>query len=151
MQSVITWEQLSIYLSVFLFLYYAAIILLFYRKDISLIRSSRKNGAPSLAPYVSPSPASTNSTIEPDTILYNSVHELMEDCKPVFQAAVNQQLEKEQVIESLRIRVQRYPQIKGTAFQVAVTNHIAKELDHRLGMILQDDEASALWQYAIKL
>lgn len=143
MQSVISWEQLLIGLLVLLLCYYAVILFVFYRRDFSFSGSSQKPGR-SLTPYASPitTPA---YAMEPDAVLYNQVHELMEDCKPVFQAAVAQQLEKGQVLEALRIRVQQYPKIKGTALQVAVTNHIAQEMEHRLSMTLDDMEADSLW------
>ena len=69
----------------------------------------------------------------------------MEDCKPVFQAAIQQQLAKEQILEALRVRLREYPQIKGTAFHASMTSHIAQELDHRLHMVLTDEETELLW------
>jgi len=143
MQSLISWSQLLIVLFIFLVGYYAVMLFVFYRGDLSLSRAFQKSGR-SLAPYASPATAPARGA-EPDIVLYNTVHELMEDCKPVFQAAVAQQLEKEQVLEALRVRVGQYPQVKGTAFQMAVTNHIAHEMEHRLAMTLDDTEADGLW------
>lgn len=116
---------------IFLPVYYAVVLFVFYRKDF--LFSGRP--ARSLAPYLS----------EPGIDVHSAVHELLEDCKPVFQAALTQQLDKQQVLAALRDRVQRYPQIVGTSFQTAVTNHISQELEHRLALRLTDAEAGGLW------
>lgn len=143
MQSVISWEQLLIYVLVFLCCYYAVILFFYYRRDLSLLFTSTRSGH-SLAPHAAPA-VGDPAAAAADTALYNSVHELMQDCKPVFQAADSQQLDKDQVLDALRVRVQQYPQIKGTSFQIAVTNHIAQEMEHRLAMQLTDPEADTLW------
>ncbi len=139
----LTWGSYIVVAIALLVVYYVAIGLVYYRRDISQLLAASKAGG-SLKPYAS-SLSSSSHTAEPDMGLYNTVHALMEDCKPVFQAAVSQQLEKTLVLEALHLRVQRYPQIKGTAFQVAMTNHITQELEHRLSMTLTDEEANDLW------
>jgi len=142
MKGWITWEQLLIYGAVVLGVYYALILLLYYRKELQGLASRKQVG---LQPYLS-AETENHRREAPDATLYNNVLELMEACKPVFQAAVQQQLSKQQVLDSLQVRIKAYPQISGTAFQLAVTNHLAQELEHRLGMALTDDEADMLWR-----
>lgn len=145
MQSVITWGQLVIYLTIFLFVYYAIVILLFYRKDLPALAASGKKLSPSLRHSASPVNIA-DKVSEPDTTLYSSVHELMEDCKPVFRAAIEQGLDKAPVLEALQIRLRKYSQIKGSAFQAAVTGHIEQEIQTHLGWTLTSQELSNLWQ-----
>lgn len=145
MQSLITWEQLLVIVLILLLVYYAAILLLFYRNDFFLARSFRRDSDYKTRNHLSSAPATTSFS-EPDTVLYNQVHELMEDCKHVFTAAVNQQIEKALVLDALRRRIQQYPQIRGTSFQSAITNHFSQELEQRLAMVLEDHEADKLWQ-----
>lgn len=142
MRGLITWGELFTWLGIFLFVYYAAVLFLFYRKELS---SLRHRNASVMEPGAFHE-AAPSTTHEKDDTLYNSVLELMEDCKPVFTAAVQQQLSKEQIVASLQVRLKQYPSIRGTAFQVAVTNHIAQEMDHRLSMALSDDDAKEMWQ-----
>jgi hypothetical protein len=140
MRAVITWEQLLIYISIFLGVYYVFILLLFYRKEwFGLVK--RK---PVQRMRMTGGETKTNSD-PPDAILYNSVLELMEDCKPVFHAAIQQSLDKAQILEALRVRLREYPQIKGTVFQISMTNHIGQEMDHRFNMVLTDEETELLW------
>ncbi|HMR81983.1 MAG TPA: hypothetical protein PKE30_02590 [Niabella sp.] len=144
MQNVITWEQLLMSLVVFLFVYYALILFIFYRHDLPFLSSYLKKES-SLAPYLSGHIADSDNE-EPENILYNSVHELMEKCKPLFNAAAGGEITKEYLLNSLRLRVQKYPQLKGTAFQIAVSNHIEQEIDHRLGITLTDSEIDSIWR-----
>lgn len=146
MNSVITWGQLFTYVSVFLFLYYAIILFLFYRRDLIITsKPGRKwnyDSYTSLAGH----DASRASTTDQDNHLYNAVHELIEDCKPVFQAAVQEKLEKEQVLEALQVRIKKYASLKGAAFQAAINNHIEQELNDQCNMVLLEKDAASLWR-----
>ena len=140
MRAVMGWEQLLIFLAVFLGVYYTLILLLFYRKELfGLVKRKPARRVHATAAE------SEQRGEQPDRILYNRVLELMQDCKPVFKAAVEQSLEKEQVLAALRVRLQQYPEIRGTAFQISITSHIAQEMDHRLNMVLTDEETELLW------
>lgn len=140
MSAVMTWGQLFIYLAIFLGIYYFVIGLVFYRDKLSGLKKQKNISS---RPFAVTETEKPNE--QPDTTVYNNVLELMEDCKPVFQAAINQQLEKDQVLEAIRVRVQQYPAIIGTSFQHSVTHHIAQEMDNKLSMILTDEEAELIW------
>lgn len=146
MDSRISWGQLLNFIGVFLFFYYAVILLVFYRRELSTIIKTRVrkkvNHAPHLSPQVSGNGGSTGAR---DEVVYSQVLELMQDCKPVFHAAVEQSLEKEQILDALQVRLRKYPQVKNTAFQVAVSNHIDQELQNRRGLSLSDSELESLW------
>lgn len=143
MSSLITWGQLITYLTVFLFIYYAIVLLLFYRTDLLHIAKIGKRNPQGRSMFLQTGASIPEQTSE--ATLYNTVHELMEECKLVFQAAISQKLEKEQVIESLKVRIKKYPQLKNTAFQIAVTNHIEQELDNRCGIVLLEHDVESLW------
>jgi hypothetical protein len=138
----ISWTECLTYLAIGLAIYYAAVAFIFYRMEIyALLKGGYKQSRFS-EPYLSAAPTSVAS----ENRLYNEVLELMQDCKPVFQAAVDNPLDKSQVLEALQLRLRKYPQIIGTAFQVAVSNHIDQELQARCGMSLKESDIQALWQ-----
>ncbi|MGC4233243.1 MAG: hypothetical protein QM594_09730 [Niabella sp.] len=142
MQNVITWEQLSIYLFIFLILYYAVVLALFYRHDlVRLGNRFTKEGSPDTVDDTEESLSSD----EGDT-LYTDVHELMKNCRDVFINVTNAPIDKVKLIADLRSKVKLYPQIKGTAFQASMSNHFAQEASHRLGVELEDDELEQIWQ-----
>lgn len=145
MQSVITWEQLLIYLVIFLIIYYAVVLALFYRHDLVKLGNRFAKPESQHTVYQTEAPASSNERSDYDA-LYNSVHELMKDCKDVFVNVTNAPIDKARLIADLNRKVRLYPPIKGTAFQVSISNHIAQEASHRLGIELEDDELEQIWQ-----
>lgn len=147
MMSRISWEQLSFFLTVALFLYYIVVVFVFYRKDLLATFKAGSSGKSKPEPYLAQTDSSPAlHTSDSDKVVYNQVLELLQDCKPVFQAAADQSLEKEQVLEALQLRVQKYPQIIGTAFQVAVSNHIDQEVQARCSFSLEESDIEKLWR-----
>lgn len=138
------------YLAAILLIYYCCIILYFYRIEIKAVLKAKMSRSPSKKSgnsfTMATSPDSTFlNTDEPSSTLNNLVHELIADCEQVFNVAANQQLDKQQAIDALRLCLLQYPQIKGSVFQIAVTNHIVGELQCRLAITLTDLEANQLW------
>ncbi|WP_157097964.1 hypothetical protein [Niabella ginsenosidivorans] len=145
MQSVITWEQLLIYLFIFLIIYYAVVLALFYRHDLVKLGNRFTKQELADAGYLTEESASSNEGSDYDA-LYNNVHELMKDCKDIFINVTNAPIDKARLIADLNQKVKSYPQIKGTAFQISMSNHIAQEASHRLGIELENDELEQIWQ-----
>lgn len=86
MRTVITWEQLLSYVAVIVGGYYVVILLLYFRKDVQHLLSSKgKKKAPFLTGHMDGLSGDAHAT---EDTLYHQVHELLEDCKPVFKAAV---------------------------------------------------------------
>lgn len=144
MQSVITWEQLLIYLFIFLIIYYAAVLALFYRHDL-VLPGSRFTRQQSPGGKYEPEEKPTGEENNYEA-LYNNVHELMKDCRDTFVNVSNAPVDKDRLIADLSRKVKLHPEIKGTAFQVSMSNHIAQEASHRLGVELDDDELERIWQ-----
>jgi hypothetical protein len=138
----ISWTECLTYLAIGLIIYYAVVAVIFYRLEFFTLLKGVHSQSVHDEPYSSAAPTSAAF----GNGLYNEVLELMQDCKPVFQAAVEDSLEKAQVLEALQLRLKKYPQIIGTAFQVAVSNHIDQELQARCGMSLSESDIQALWQ-----
>jgi Flp pilus assembly protein TadB len=146
MNSVITWSQLITFLIVFLAFYYAIVVLVYYRKDLSFLARTSKRSATEMSGFHRVTSSSAKAGSSTEDVSYAAVHDLLEDLKPVFEALVTQSLAKEQVLEALQIRVRNYPTIKDTGFQTAVNNHIEQELQARSGMVVLDHELVTLWQ-----
>jgi hypothetical protein len=140
-----TWQQLLIYLFIFLIIYYAAVLALCYRHDLVRLGSRFiKSGSPDKV-YETEESHLSDEEKDYDN-LYNSVHNLMKDCRDTFININNAPVDRDRLIADLRNRVKLYPQIKGTAFQVSMSNHFAQEASHRLGIELEDDELEQIWQ-----
>lgn len=143
MQSVITWNELFIYTILFLIIYYAAVLAVCYRQEVLKLASRFKKFNEDLSNDTIENPSTTNQ--EQQAELYDRVHDLMQDCKAVFSNVNNAPMNKEKLIHELQLRVKRYPAVKGSAFQISLTNHFEQEADHRLGIVLSDQELEKIW------
>lgn len=144
MKSLISWGELFIIIPVFLGLYYLGVFVALYRKDFLLKASSRKFDQQRPVPKEVQTSKSTDST---DGILYTQVLELMGDCKEVFTSVTENAMEHSQIVEALSIRLRKCPQIRGTSFQIAITNHIDQELQHRCNISLSAEDLDRLWEW----
>jgi len=143
MQSLITWNELFIYTILFLIIYYAAVLAVCYRQEVLKLASRIKKSDEDLS----------NDTIDNSSFasqdqqvqLYDQVHDLMQDCKAVLSNITNAPINKGKLIEELQLRVKRYPEVKGTAFQISLSNHFEQEADHRVGIVLSDQELEKIW------
>jgi hypothetical protein len=143
MQSLITWNQLGSYTIIFLIFYYAAVLAVCYRQEVLKLASRFKRFDEDLSNDTIDNSSFTNQ--DQQVQLYDRVHDLMQDCKAVFRNVTNAPVNKDKLIEELQHRVKSYPEIKGTAFQISLTNHFEQESDHTLGIVLSDRELEKIW------
>ncbi|MBZ4187622.1 hypothetical protein [Niabella beijingensis] len=145
MQNVITWEQFLICLLVFLLIYYVIVLALYYRDDLGKLgkRFGKQDGANAM--YKKGNSSIPREKHEYES-LYDSVHELMKECRGVFSNTNNAPIDRGKLIADLSDKVKAFPQIKGTAFQISMSNHFAQEASHRLGVELNDNELEEIWQ-----
>jgi len=143
MFSSISWREFLTVVVIILFLYYFLVIVLYYRKDLSQLA---KDGFHKKQIQVSPV-AKIESTSVPDsnTILFSTVHELMEELKGLFTTASKNDYPKEELLTALKMKLRDYSQLKGTAFQAAVNNHISKESKDQCQTDLADIDLQQIW------
>jgi len=147
MQSLITWNELFIYTILFLIIYYAAVLAVCYRQEVLRLASRFK------IPGDFPEDQEDADEEEPglskreqDSKIYDTVHQLMQDWKVVFSNVTNAPIHKDKLIEELHKKAQNYRAIKGTSFEVSLTNHVQQEADYRLGITLTDEEIATIWK-----
>lgn len=145
MQSLITWNELIIYTILFVIIYYAAVLAVCYRQEVLKLASRFKRldsrSAEEDEEIYDPAIPNQDSSEQ----LYDRVHDLMQDCKTVFSNITNAPINKDKFIEELQRRVKKYPEVKGTAFQISLTNHFEQEAEYRLGIKLNDKELEQIW------
>lgn len=148
MKGMMSWEQLIFYVFVFLIVYYILVLLIFYGRTLVGRSHGPHNTNPRSRPFENVNTSllrkTDKTTLQEDTI-YTQVMELMEDLKPVFKAAVDDKPGTSQIITALRLRVQRYPGIKGSSFQSAITTHIEQTLQQSTGLLLSAEDISQVW------
>ena len=138
----VSWYQFTVTMIVLLFIYYLGVIVLYYRRD--LVRSSRQ-GVPEdkrALPVVNPGGAAGTDA---NSILFSTVHELMEDLKNLFYTASKNDYPKEELMMALQVKLREYVKLQGTPFQVSVNNHIEKESKDKCAVILTQQDIRNLW------
>ena len=147
MQSLITWNELFFYIILFLIIYYAAVLAVWYRQEVLKLASRFKkfSDSPMEEEDVDVKESEVSQMDKASTI-YDTVHALMQDWKVIFSNVTNAPIHKGKLIEDLRKKAQNYPTIKGTSFQVSLINHIQQEADYRFGITLTDEEIATIWK-----
>jgi hypothetical protein len=72
------------------------------------------------------------------------VHELMQEIKLVFDAAVRDQLEKSLVLEVMGLRFAKYRSLAAD-IRAAITQHVVYEFSLRLSITVTREDIDALW------
>lgn len=140
MQTIITWNALINYLLIFLICYYTTVLALFYRHDLIRLAGRFKNSERIVVEGDANDDANHSETV------LNYVRNLMLDCKDIFYNRTNTPILKEKLIEDIRTKVQRYPMIKGSQYEITMTNHIEQEVENRMGIRLSEDELASIWR-----
>jgi len=148
MFSTISWSAYFECMLLVVLSYYVGVILIYYRRDIQLKFTSyqRQVFQKSTTDQTGAASQQTNDTRENNDVLFSSVHELMDELKAVFQSASDKQFQKEEILMALQVKLKHYQQLKGTAFQVAVNNHLSQQALLHCKIALDDMEIKQLWQ-----
>ncbi|MEP7372318.1 MAG: hypothetical protein ABI675_02945 [Chitinophagaceae bacterium] len=129
--------------------YYLAIILLFYKKELIEIVSGKRRlfQTPAASATRSPQPAGHQSSpsddvnITPEEKLFGLTNQLMQEINPVF----GNEYVKGELMTALKTVLRKYTQLKGTAFQISVNNYIEMESENQCSVTLSEGELKELW------
>ncbi|MES1249331.1 MAG: hypothetical protein ABUL46_01535 [Chitinophaga rupis] len=143
----ITWGELGAVLGGLLPLYYAIYLFVFYRKRLTDMTGGR-SGAVWTRQSFQPEPTG-KPDIQPslfsDDDVYSAVHALSEELKKVFEAGIEDHLDRDQILEAVKSRLRNYPVIKGSSFQQAVNNYIQMELQNKCGIEVTSEVLNDSW------
>jgi hypothetical protein len=132
----ITWKQFLEGAALLSIGYYAVIILLYYRKELTGILQRQ--------PLIGAQPDSTGVVANHDPLL-PQVHELVTAIKNVLYAAASQQYAWNETIFALQQLLKEYPQVHGSRFTVSINNEITHLSNEILGIPVTDEELQSLW------
>lgn len=152
MQRLITWENLVILLGGSVVVWYGAIGLLYYRKEIIHFVQQRDGGKVSghAVPGVRKNSSEPAVAVQPYLSLiradasFTLVHELMDELRVLFSILVRDQPEKSQVLDAIRIRLQKYAALD-EPLRYAINNHIGQEYALHFQPPLTNSEIQSLW------
>jgi hypothetical protein len=169
----ISWSQFLSSIISLVIVYYIAIIILYYRKDVLkwsthgvFISRFNKDSAAiptelplrqkesTTHPLQAPRPMSYNEfTVGEDEhnnsngkINYAEVHELMEDLKTIFVSSAKKKIIKQELILAIQHKLQDYHQLKGTEIENEIAQHIKNECKEKCALDLAKSELENLWK-----
>jgi len=134
MFSFISWQQYITFLVIGLFIYYAVIGFLYFRVEIAgLFKKGKTQNSFSNISSQARKEEADNS------MLFPAVHELMEELKEV----IDKNYQKEELLMSLKEKMNKYPQLKETIFKVAINNFLQQELPQ-----LDEPDLKRIWKFS---
>lgn len=151
----ITWFHYAAYSLILFAIYYAYVLVVYFRKELPLIRKKNKvvqhdNG---IAPK-------TNGTVqqhlfEEETYHQNGstphkeelpIQQLVDELQAfIIQAGIDD-MEKDDLLVSLKQLLQKYPTVKGSDFQQGINMLISTTLEEHTSIRLDAEELSRLWK-----
>ncbi len=132
MLSKISWSEFIWFLVFVLATYYAAVLSLYFRKEVFALL---QHGSPKILSVVSLN----------DEISLSVVHDLLEDLKKVFSIAAKTKMVKEELLQAIRVKLKSYPGLQGSDLQEDISNHIKIEAKTICGITLETTELKQFW------
>ena len=148
MKGWLTWEELFTYLLIGGALYYAILLFRIYRQQFNNWKQNTVAVKWNREVF-----QQAEKLVEQDAInkpvsshhISTDVHELTQELKEVFAAAIRDQLQQEQIMDAIGLRLHQYPGLKDSAFHEAINNHIIMELQSQLSLTVNSELLNKYW------
>lgn len=167
-----TWQQFILAALILSLIWYAVVILLYYRRDVTEFKPKRRQKPSKRLPQPPEEPPEEESLMgsvrEPDGVTTTGMEELrfaprdgdiadpdahrdtqlgavpdvLEELKRIFSILEREGGTKEDFISLFALVSSKYPQIKGTSSQKALNEHIR----NNLLFPISDEELDSLWK-----
>jgi hypothetical protein len=140
MLSKISWSEFIWFLFFLLIPYYLFVLTFYFRKEILSFAGKTFQTEPSL--LVSQSLAISSSQ---DDMSFSAIHDLLEDLKKLFAVALKTRMVKEELVQSIQIRLKGYPNLAGSDLREDISNHIQGNAKTVCGILLDNGDLQRLW------
>jgi hypothetical protein len=135
MCSNISWIQFLVALLVLDVCYYFYVVVAYFRKDIfHRLRSSKQPPAPKMD-----RPAESSAGPKD---LFPQVQALVDEIRALLEGAGTG---KADLLEKLRLLLQKYPALRGSPFQATINQLITVEAKTHSGLALEQGDLESLW------
>jgi hypothetical protein len=131
---------------VFLVVYYATVILLYYRKNTQpAIQRTEQAPSPKPVLFGQPDfPEQNDHPAKPD--LSGTVHDFVDELEALLLQSRADQADKPTLSITISRCLQKYPQLKGSVFQSAINNLMGVNAEDQCSIHFTTEELVALWQ-----
>lgn len=146
----ITWQEYAIACLILGVLYYAAVLLAYYRKKPAAAKVQEPPFVPDMEQgtlftgEAVPVPSPPFKTILPDLSPY--VHDFVDELNALLAQAAADAADKATLFGFIQGLLQKYPALKGSGFQPSITTLIATESETQCSVKFNAEEQAAFWQ-----
>jgi len=143
--------------------YYLFIYLFYFRSDFKIFLNRKSQGENNVQ-FTSVSNFQTKGNLVPNSnqqpFLFNEsgdfetppkesdeymVYACMDEITAYFEAVIKTTCEKEKLINSLQLLLQKYPAIKNSQYKESLTNVIVTQCENRCSIHLSAEDVESLW------
>lgn len=140
MLSNISWRNYLIGVGILLVLYYLAVLLKFYRKDIRRLFSTKINLFQRKEQNLSVGDA------EEEKAAFEELKAVVEDLGHAVLEKAGKEATKEELLEQLRRELANYAGLRKPAYRTAVNNYIIRNAQTICGVVFSEKELDAAWE-----
>jgi len=142
----IHWQWYITASMVFLAVYYATVILLYYRKNAQPILLKTEH-LPSPEPALFGDPDFPEPTVHPaEPDLSGIVNNFIDELKALLLQSAADQADKSALSITISRCLQKYPPLKGSVYQSSINNLIDVTTENQCNIHFTAEELIALWQ-----
>ena len=149
MQHLISWKQYWLTSSFCFFIYYLFIALWFYRSELLRLRLVRRfmmlddDAVEIMAPNLAENPQEKKIIQNPLTA---EAEELKGELVALLTQSVAQKKVQDDIVESLKKLVAKYPELKGSSFQQVLITAMTNETEKLCKFHLTEEEMVSVWK-----
>ena len=142
----ISWASYTYAISIILLIYYVFVIAIFYRKDLQgILARHRERGAPLHATPANVDADGYSQDVPTEAKVSNETHELLLSLQSLIKKAAARKFPKEELLHSLKLKLQTYPSIEDIRLKGNVNNFIKLECENNCSIHLTEEEVKVLW------
>lgn len=148
---IISWSSYLIQSLTIVGLYYIALVLLFYRKDLRLpVRQVNVKGGESDSPLFFPQKELINQHpagegVRLDAASAAPMHSLVDELQAFFTQVSEQEISRDLLLVSLKNIMGKYPSVKGSSSEEGIIQLIVSHAENNCSVVLSEAELEELW------
>jgi len=158
MFNAISWQSYWTALAILATLYYAVILLLYYRQDLKTWLQHKKASVATAAPATHFPHADNHQPLQPSPFEgepdfhapllgteEHTAYACMDELNAFFEAARGRKWSRPELLQALRTILSKYPSLKGSDYKESMGRVIVTQCEHDCSIHLKAEDLVGLW------